>query len=390
MNDDEFGALLLRPLAGEPAGPPRIDVAKAMRDGRKMRRRRWWSGGTAITAVTATAIAGGVLAAATEPDKPRPDLPPDPTMPASCAVQRLPLGKHPSAEVSGGDPSGTYLVGWSDPVYGKKHAVLVWRDGKLIADVPVPGEALAMTDINGSGTAVGTSTQTPYHPYVFRNGKASRLRGGVGEAIAINDAGVIVGVLLKGDVSVPVRWATPDAEPEPLPVPAASSFDRVTDVAENGVIAGQAGGPEGQGYLWFPDGSHRRIAPPPVANAIGFVPSAFRYGWIYGAATIRAAGGAHSSLPYRYEPISGTWQPLPERTLDEPLPGAPNGLSADVLRVYVGNQRFQLPPYDPALKHGDAFVIDNAGDDARRFAGHTVSATADPKFSSQPLLWRCQ
>jgi hypothetical protein len=40
MNDDEYGSVLLRPLDVEPAGAPLIDVARAMRDGRRTRRLR--------------------------------------------------------------------------------------------------------------------------------------------------------------------------------------------------------------------------------------------------------------------------------------------------------------------------------------------------------------
>jgi hypothetical protein len=43
MNDDEYGTLLLRPLVAEPAGAPRVEVPRAMRDGRRLRRVRWWS-----------------------------------------------------------------------------------------------------------------------------------------------------------------------------------------------------------------------------------------------------------------------------------------------------------------------------------------------------------
>jgi hypothetical protein len=49
VNDEEYGSRLLHPLRGEPAGPAAIDVVRAMREGRRMRRRRWWTGGSALT-----------------------------------------------------------------------------------------------------------------------------------------------------------------------------------------------------------------------------------------------------------------------------------------------------------------------------------------------------
>jgi hypothetical protein len=385
MNDDEFGALLLRPLAGEPAGPPRIDVAKAMRDGRRLRRRRWWTGGTALAAATTTAVAGGVLATATGPDKPQPDLPPDPSMPTACTVQRLPLGAHTSVEVTGGDPSGTYLVGSSDPTYGKKHAVLVWRDGKLIADVPVPDVTLTMSDINGSGVAVGGSSEGSRNPYIYRDGKVSKLRGGQGNAIAINDAGVIIGTLHKDGGPVLVRWATPDAEPQPLPADTSSSSDEVYDLAEDGAIIGQIGGLNGNGYLWLPDGSQRLITPPPVDGATAFIPNTFRNGWIYGVVRIGRADTGSSSVSYRYEPRSETWQPLPE--LNDP---GQQPKASDALKVRVGDRLLQLPPYTPATDNGDLALAETVSADARTFAGSTVSATANPELDIAPLLWRCE
>jgi hypothetical protein len=402
MNDDEFGALLLRPLAGEPAGPPRIDVAKAMRDGRRLRRRRWWTGGTAFAAVTATAVAGGVLAAATDPDKPRPDLPPDPILPAACVLEVLPLGAHKSVDVTGGDPSGTYLVGSSDPVYGKKHAVLVWRDGKLIADVPVPGDELTMSDINGSGIAVGSTNGVPFYPVIYRDGKVSKLRGGLGRAVAINDAGVIVGMLGKYGEEVPARWATPDAEPQPLPiegVQAGPFAQQVVDLAEDGTIAGSGGGGLSDGgYLWLPDGSRHGIKLPKIPGAAGFKPGAFRHGWLYGLVMLRVSAASSGPAvmdgdgmtPYRYDPRTETWQKLPDPPYGVQIAGGANLSALADPKIYVGDQILSLPPYAPAVENGDAFDIHALSDDARIVGGSTLSGRADPELDLRPLLWRCR
>ncbi len=380
MNDDEYGALLLRPLRGEPAGPSRIDPARAMREGRR-RRRGWFAGGAAFAAVTATAVAGGVLATAGGPDEPPIPLPPDPAMPAACTVERLPMGGYGMAEVRGGDPSGRYLVGSSDPVAGRKQAVLVWRDGKLIDDVMMPGTSVVMADINRSGVAVGTTVEGVSIPYVYRAGKISKLRGGSGEAIAVNDAGVIAGSLMKGGRVVPVRWATADAEPEPLP----AGFDRISDLAEDGTIAGRT---EGGAALWLPDGSLRQIESP---GSAGFTPVVFRHGWLYGMMAGSSSGPAQPN-PYRYDPRSGTWQRLGTGSFTVQLagPGTMESFASAVPEVFVGGRTLKLPPYQPAVAYGDAFIVESISDDFRTIGGSSVSGFADPERPIQPLLWRCR
>jgi hypothetical protein len=104
MNDDDYGALLLRPLAGEPTGPTRADLPRAMRMGRRMRHRRRWSGFAALfAALTAAVVAGGLaLAPASTAPKPEPTLPPEPAVPAACTAGSLPVGGQPNPIVNGG------------------------------------------------------------------------------------------------------------------------------------------------------------------------------------------------------------------------------------------------------------------------------------------------
>ena len=389
MNDDEYGTLLLRPLTGEPAGPARLDVARAMRDGGRLRHRRWWSTGTAFAAVAATAVTGGMLATATHDDK-RLRLPPDPVFPAACRVEVLPLGHQKSADVTAGDPSGKYLVGTAEPTAGGNLRVMVWRDGKLIAEAATPRLAVIMADINADGVAVGSSASGNPRPYVFRNGKVKVLAGGHGEAKAINDAGTIVGVL---NGTRPVRWASPEAQPEPLPLPAGVAEGAVSDIAEDGTIVGTAAA---SAYLWSADGTGKAIRSPelPGQAAQGFRPAGFRNGWIYGdlqtASDHSPALVGDQPAQYRYEPRTRTWQRLGD-SLSAQLVGGSGFLQFGQAwpKVYVGRRILSLPPYAPGTAQGDSFLVTAMSEDARLAAGYSFSGHADPDRPYYPLIWRC-
>jgi hypothetical protein len=405
MNDEEYGTLLLRPLAGEPAGPPRIDVARAMREGRRMRRRRWWSGGGAIAAVTATAVTGGVLAATQQHDDPV--LPPDPPLPAGCTVERLPLGTVKSAELTGADATGRYQIGRGDPVYpARSTPLLVWHDGKLVAQVRKTGQQVLFRDVNAAGMAVGVSDGVPDHPYVYRNGKIGKLPGGQGTAVAINDAGTIVGALVKDDRWVPVRWAAPDAAPEELPMPAGTVFDDVRDIAEDGTIVAAT---STTAYLWLPDGTGRAVQPPPDVDGdatAGFQAITFRHGWLYGQVMVHwTDGGTRTSgassgpdgaplvgVPFRYAVAAHSWQRLGD-PMDRTQIGSPTGYASVGSfdpTVFVGRQVLTLPRYAPSVAKQDSFQVTAVSDDGQIVSGYTASGYADPDRPLFPLIWRCR
>jgi hypothetical protein len=224
MNDDEYGILVLRPLAVEPDGLPQIDVARAMREGRRMRRLRWAFGGGFLAAITATLVTGSLLIAPATPHKPV--LPPDPPLPKSCTLASLPTGKYKSVDTTGADPTGRWIFGMANPVAdAHPQRYLIWHDGVVVNDIGMPCEQLYLRDVNSSGVIVGENKR---QPYVYRNGKLSPLKGGPGDAAGINAEGMIVGSLgdtTRSDSTVPVRWRTPNAEPERLPIPAGTYVD---------------------------------------------------------------------------------------------------------------------------------------------------------------------
>ena len=394
MNDEEYGVLLLRPLDGEPDAPSRIDVARAMSDGRRMRRRHWWTAGPALAAVTATAVAGGVLA--TDQDRrPRPVLPPEPPVPAACAIDLLPMGRHTSAEVSAGDTSGRWLVGMSDPMTPEPavpQSLLVWRDGKLVTDLRPPAAGVRMTDINASGVAVGMNDIGTDFPHVYRDGKLSRLAGGPGSAWAINDAGVIVGQVGTADQR-PVRWQSPTAQPAPLPLPdgARPAEADIRDIAADGTIVGTVGG---EGYLWRPDGTGLVLTPPRAKGGLqgSFEPLVFRYGWIYGEVrTPERDGPGATSLTWRYEPRTRTWEQLGRTTMETQIGGVFGGFGSASPTVYVGRSVLSLPGHTASAGAGmDSYIIQSVSADARVVAGTAESGRADPSKPGAPIIWRCR
>jgi hypothetical protein len=412
MNDDEYGTLLLRPLAGEPAGPPLIDVARAMREGRRMRRRRWAFGGGFLAVFTATLVTGSLLIAPATPHKPV--LPPDPPLPKSCTLAALPTGRYHSAEVVGGDSTGRWHFGQSNPQAntGTQHT-LVWHDGALAGDAAQPGTEVNLRAINSSGVIVGevNDKKTGIRPYVYRNGKFSPLKGGVGEALAINDDGTIVGRLGSDTHPVLVRWRSADAEPEPLRIPEGSPIAMYNlAIGPDGTVAGVVILPLAPGatfaetatYLWLPDGTTRRItAPPPARDTLSALnPLTFRNGWLYAEQVLSDRSDNTPVIAgiqlVRYDPASGTWQKIGgDRFTDGPqLPSSGRSfLHAGTIRprVYVGTAVLDLPLTMPlADPEVDNAMLQSISDDAHTVTGVlSRGGSGDPSQPDRPVIWRC-
>ncbi|WP_433828301.1 hypothetical protein ACQP2E_02665 [Actinoplanes sp. CA-015351] len=390
MNDDEYGISLLRPLdTGVPDGPSRINVAKAMGDGRRARRVRTISAAAAITAVVVTAAAL-VLRPPTEHVLPA--LPPDPAKPSSCVAQKLEFGKAASAEVTGGDRTGTYLVGTTNPWAGaKSRTVLVWKKGELIASAATPKRMPVMSDINGSGIAVGGTAEMPSLPFYLRDGKVSPLKGD-GIAIAINEAGQIAGNYEKRDHAAPQRWASPDAEPEVMTTPAGATGGRTWDIDENGTVVTSFYTNTGEvAYLWHADGSAEPIAAPNQFSSGGVMPIAFHFGWLY--AEVR---GGNSNAPtgpgtsiYRYHLPTRTWQLLSEDSWAAHVPAPTNvgGFQSELPTVFVGRQILELPAMTETPD--DGYTVDFISETAKVAAGNKFSLTASDNNPPVPIIWNC-
>ncbi|MFC7530504.1 hypothetical protein [Actinoplanes sp. GCM10030250] len=390
MRDEELGRLLLRPLDTEPAEPSRIDVSAAMRDGRRGRWWRNWMAAAGVTAVIATATTGGVLAFGGSDPAPLPPLPPDPNVPSACTFEVLPMGEETSAEVRAADPSGTYVVGQGDPFYEGKNNLMMWRDGDLIAHVRQTGKPVLMSDVNGSGVAVGSTDGWPTVPYVYRDEKISRLRG-TGQAIAVNDAGMIAGTEETSRRYVPQRWASPDAEPEIMKMPAGITNGRVWDMAEDGTILVSVSGSmttSEEPYLWYADGRVERIPPPPGTTDQSFGMTAFHHGWIYGYSSGSASSGVSGpyTFVHRYDPVSQTWETVDAGVLPAQVPGAGGPLTGEV-SVIVGREIVTLPT--ERRTDDDGFLVESISGDARIMTGTVLSLSASD-IPARPILWRCE
>lgn len=387
MNDNDYGPLLLRPLAGEPSGPPRIDVPRAMREGRRMRRRRWWPGLAALLAsLTAALVAGNLLLApASTAPKPRPTLPPEPVVPAACAVSPLPDGGHRTVMVTAGDSTGRWHVGTAAPAAGDKGPMLIWHDGKLVAQIAPPNGNASLHDINSSGVAVGSNdSDWDTYPFVYRNGKIERLKGGRGVASAINDAGEIVGTIGVNNRH-PVRWKSADAEPETLPMPPGATIQFVLDVAPDGWISGMY---LSDTYIWSPDGKVSKLAPPSPDGIFRPGPESFGFGWLYG---VSLRDGV-----YRYEPRTGTWQHLTDADHKAQFPGTGAGdaqvTGDDERSVFVGREVLRLGA-NPITSQRDKyfFEITAVSADAHVVAGYALSNQENPQAQPyRPFIWRCR
>jgi hypothetical protein len=400
MNDDEYAATLLAPLAGDPPDPGRVDVARAMRDGLKRRRRLRWPGLTGLVAAVSAVITGSLLLAPGQQNRPQPVLPPDPTLPASCTAAVLPMGHWPSAEVDGGDPTGRWQVGISEPTAGGDNRTLLWHDGKLVAEAPKQYAGIWMTDINSAGVAVGWRQSGNGIPYAYRDGRFIQLKGGGGRAEAINDSGVVAGLIeVKGKGERPARWSYPGAEPEMLAVPPVRTVVySVVGIEPDGTVVGTVGR---DAYEWLPDGTARRLPPPSVPGASLVETSAevVRFGWIYAMVannsprpSLNENDLGYSDL-YRFEPRSGTWQHVARDGLGPQLVG--NGIYARFMQddpsVLIGTKSLKLsarPPSVPAK--GVGYEIRAVSADARVFAGNASSNRADPSVPSLPVIWRCR
>lgn len=302
---------LLRSLDPEPPQPSTVDITRAIATGRRRRTHRV-AGYAGVAAVTTLAIAGaGILVGntrsaphttvaatpsktvkATEKPKGNYTIPgtsgwqaPAATVPSSCTIERLgvPDGVK-MALISGADSTGSYLVGRSYPKGG--YQAVIWHNGQG-AKVNLPGDLEEdLQAVNSSGTAVGWSYQgksdadTGPVPYAYTNGKVVKLKGGHGQAYAINDAGAIVGDV--GDHAA--VWTSPTAAPVLLPVPNGTQKSTATAVDVDGTVVGSLD--LKVPYVWFADGTYQAL-PLPLINgkkAVSARVFEIRNGWAIGVA----------------------------------------------------------------------------------------------------------
>ncbi|WP_433380549.1 hypothetical protein ACQPZX_15505 [Actinoplanes sp. CA-142083] len=375
MNDEEYGTSALSTLQVDPRPATKVDLDRAVRDGRRTRRRRNWGTAAAAATVVAAVVIGGVtlVQRAGRPQEkpaPAPAAPADPTVPTSCTATALPAGKTKSVSIVGGEPTGRWYVGTQNPMASRTTGTVIWHDGRLVTELAGRGE-IRMFAVNSSGIAVGYDA---LHPVYIRDGVEVTMKG-ASQPKAINSSGVVVGEGNPADTSASfgARWSSPDAEPERLPDIDGRTAEGAYLVADDGLVIGNSAD-RGALLLWYPDGRTKAVSMP--AGAPMFHPVAYRNGWIY--VELLGSGG------YRYAPATGVWQQLGENATV--VPG--NSASAHP-QVFVGRQPFALP-IPPGLPPNAAFDITAMSDDARHFGGYTLGIAADLTFPSGAFTWTCK
>ncbi|MEU8260478.1 hypothetical protein AB0C02_07640 [Micromonospora sp. NPDC048999] len=329
-NDEENFAGLLRHLDDGPDRPPRVDLVTAMREARRRRRNRRTltasvAGMAAVAAVAAVPLAvradrpaeqGPPMAAGTLASA---SLPPTSSGPTTCTAELLPIpGGARFSQVTGGDPTGRYLLGRSSQKYDGRsisYPMIIW-DGDQAREVRLPGSDQLLADINPSGVAVGVAyTGDQPQPYVVRSGRATRLPGvAAGVAKAISDDGRIVGARQVGDRQLPVLWPAPDKTAVDLPLPGPQWQGIAIGVDSDGTVVGRIQiGFQGamRAVVWRSGGKPELLPLPSVTGgmAIEFAPQSFQGGWITGTAYRNEGNGSIHAV--RYQLARGEYAPVP-------------------------------------------------------------------------------
>lgn len=404
----------LRTLDAEPPTPSKVDVERAIADGRRRRARRGvgYAGAAALTAVVvvgASVAAGGLFTDTRTDAKPDagttgvasappaytiPGVPgwtaPPATAPTSCTLDRLPVPDDvPMALTSGADPTGRWIVGRSYPKAGSYQAV-IWHDGTP-TKVAMPGDLEeSLQDVNSTGTAVGWSFEDSGPvPYVYRDGEVSRLPGAEhGQALAINDVGAIVGD--SGDA--PVVWPSATEEPIRLPLPEGVTTGSATAIDEDGTVVGNINNE--RPYVWFADGTHRELPLPTVNGEQAPSGRVFsvRNGWATGVADTEADNGVRGAVG---KPNAVRWNVRTGevRVFDE-LDVRASTANAQGWQIGSDKQGNAVLMTDtgkvilPDLgSHGPLSVIPSTlSDDGRVISGQADDTTGTIKA----VVWRCE
>jgi hypothetical protein len=307
---------------------------------------------------------------------------------SACTVRTLPTGKHREAIVTGGDPTGRWLVGRSYPKDGSDRPMLVWRDGVLVSETPLGGAEAVLDDITSTGLAVGSS-YAPTLPYLINGGKATLLPGGAGlQATAINEAGVIAGHrVADGGADRPVRWPSARKEPVELPMPPGATGVEVISLFEDGTVVGKVTGKDGSeyGWLWLPDGGGRRVAGPNPAQgaALQVQLRSGRGGWVFGRTGEEA---------WRYDVAADRYDRIPAPMLYGDASNAAGWAALggvggrEHLWQGPGSRPIELPgPAGWRANPAPMFSTTVLGDDGRTIGGHG-SAYDGPNTA---LVWTC-
>lgn len=211
-------------------------------------------------ALVVAAVAGLLVPAAAEAETGR-----------ACRQVALPTPAGTFSDVTGGDPSGHFLVGHVR--YPDRSAGAVWRNGRFseIDATSLPNVQIDYHDINRYGVVVGErmTDYSSFHTdaFTYRDGAFTLLPplrdGDSTEALGINARGDVVGNSI-GNGLTPVVW--PAGEPgtvRELTMPDGQLRGRALGIDEDGSVVGYlAPYPPGTPYLWPANGTPRPLPVP--------------------------------------------------------------------------------------------------------------------------------
>ncbi|MEU6206946.1 hypothetical protein ABZ814_25540 [Micromonospora musae] len=409
--DQERMVDLLRRLDEGPPRAARVDLAGAMHEGRRRRRARRArsasAAGLAVLAAVSVPLTFGGDSGSRSGRAPQPAAPSvsrevspsasPPAGPTSCAAERLPVpGGYAKSVVTGGDPSGRYLLGRSYPGDGRGNPVIVWYGGRAF-EYRLPGSDQRLVDVNPTGLAVGsTYVNDRPRPYFLRGQKTARLPGvEAGEAMAVSADGRVVGARLDGERRRPVLWASVDTPARDLPLPGSGWEGTAVGVDADGTVVGKIqNGPSGstRTVVWRAGGEPELLPVPSVdgGTASEFVADTLQNGWITGAA-FRDVGEVRKVYPVRYHLPSGRYEPLPQGV----VPTAGNGrgwVIGYVGRLDTGllteSALVRLPDLDGRTGRYRTVAV-SVSDDAAVVGGQLDVEPGATGLVMQAVRWRC-
>ncbi|MEU8389380.1 hypothetical protein [Micromonospora sp. NPDC048842] len=375
-------------LQSAPVPEPRVDLSRAVRDGRRRRQRRRVGGVAALVVLAGVGVVGAVQVGATTgppaPTAPTLAVTPEntgsiaPRRPVTCQASWLPQPvKGPVAVANRVDPTGRHIVG--DIGTGQEDGrVVLWTDGRPVV---LPATARHAAAVNTRGYVVGTNGDGT--GWLYRDGKLRFLATPPGyDAVlvhAINGRGDIVGTARRSDDShQAVRWSTDHPQKHRLVGQRGSS---ATGITEDGTIVGAVGE---QPYRWTPQGVGAALAVPdgyPRAS----VESA-RGEWAIGMVPGGQQGGAVQMLPVLWNLATGAVSLLP-------FPGASAIAGSGDVLVADGAPLVVAPdgtshrlPGRPEVRATEAgrYTAEGISDD-----GLTVVGAVYENQAYRPLVWRC-
>lgn len=353
---------------------------RALELGRRRRNTRRLAGVGGIAAVVALSILGAVsLPTATDPIPltPSPSTAISPSPPpavtvAACVPRQLPVPKGYPAKsvVTGGDPTGRYLVGRAYPGDARDR-LLIWDDGRVKAFDQL-GDDTDLHDVSSTGIAVGYGYDTAGKALavIYREGRLSRLKGVDATAIAVNASGVVAGTF-QGR---PAVWRSPDAGPVRLPVPEGMDMMWVTGVDADGTVSGRLGvyppAPARHGsaptplaweraVIWGPDGTMRELPVPASIDGRPVAQSAaldIHDGWVGGWLITGTTDDDRRQYVARWNLATGevTWFPSARRA----YPVSASGIGIDARSE--GRSTMVLPQGTVPLPDVKGAVVDSA------------------------------